>query len=142
MYKQILAALDGSPRTGLVLDQAQHLARAHGAHLHLCQAINVPLGLPSEALSLSGGDLSTRLLTDGQRSLEALRAGIEPLPGANHVRLGRPWQVICQLAEENSVDLIVIGSHGFDTLDRLLGTTAARVVNNATCSVLVARPQH
>jgi nucleotide-binding universal stress UspA family protein len=37
------------------------------------------------------------------------------------------------------VDLIVIGSHGYDALDRLLGTTAAKVVNHADRSVLVVR---
>jgi nucleotide-binding universal stress UspA family protein len=36
--------------------------------------------------------------------------------------------------------LIVIGSHGYGGLDRVLGTTAARVVNHALCSVLVVRP--
>jgi nucleotide-binding universal stress UspA family protein len=36
-------------------------------------------------------------------------------------------------------DLIVIGSHGYGGLDRVLGTTAARVVNHADRSVLVVR---
>jgi nucleotide-binding universal stress UspA family protein len=31
----------------------------------------------------------------------------------------------------------VIGSHGYDLVDRLLGTTAATVVNSATRDVLV-----
>ena len=36
-------------------------------------------------------------------------------------------------------DLIVIGSHGFGTIDRILGTTAAKVVNHAERNVLVVR---
>ena len=35
--------------------------------------------------------------------------------------------------------MIVIGSHGYGGLDRILGTTAARVVNHALCSVFVVR---
>jgi nucleotide-binding universal stress UspA family protein len=35
--------------------------------------------------------------------------------------------------------LIVIGSHGFSGIDRLLGTTAGRVVNHADRSVIVVR---
>jgi nucleotide-binding universal stress UspA family protein len=35
------------------------------------------------------------------------------------------------------VDLIVIGSHGYHGLDRVLGTTAARVSNLARRNVLV-----
>ena len=33
----------------------------------------------------------------------------------------------------------VIGSHGYDTMDKLIGTTAAKVVNHAEVSVLVVR---
>ena len=35
--------------------------------------------------------------------------------------------------------MIVIGSHGYDTLDKVLGTTAAKIVNHADRSVLVVR---
>ena len=55
-------------------------------------------------------------------------------------RLGAPWQVICDLATVEKVDLIVIGTHGYSGIDHLLGTTATRVVNHAPCSVLVVRP--
>ena len=39
----------------------------------------------------------------------------------------------------DTADLVVIGSHGYGGLDRLLGTTAAKVANRAPCSVLVVR---
>jgi nucleotide-binding universal stress UspA family protein len=141
MYTKILAALDGSPRTDLVLRQAETLAATFGAALHLCRAVNIPLGMPVEAWSLSGEELSARLIELAHRDLTALRATLtSPLPGEIHVRLGRPAQVICDIADAIAADLIVIGSHGFDGLDRLLGTTAAKVVNHAGCSVLVIRP--
>lgn len=141
MYKSILAALDGSPRTELVLRHAERLADAHGAALHLCRAINVPVGIPLEAWALSGRELTEHLLEDGERDLAALRRQLRvPLSGRQFVRLGRPAQVICELADEIPADVIVLGSHGFDVLDRFLGTTAARVVNHAHCSVLVVRP--
>lgn len=141
MYTQILAALDGSPRTDLVLRQAAALAAGHGAALHLCRAVNIPLGIPVQAWSLSGEELTARLVELAHQDLQALRGSLAtPPPGEIHVRLGRPAQVICDIADAIGADLIVVGSHGFDTLDRLLGTTAARVVNHAACSVLVVRP--
>lgn len=141
MYTQILAALDGSPRTELVLRQAERLAGTFGAALHLCRAVNIPLGMPVEAWSLSGEELSARLVELAHRDLSALRGTLtRPLPGEIHVRLGRPAQVVCEIADAIGADLIVVGSHGFDGLDRLLGTTAAKVVNHAGCSVLVVRP--
>jgi nucleotide-binding universal stress UspA family protein len=55
------------------------------------------------------------------------------------VHVGAPWESICRAARENAVDLIVIGSHGVHGIERLLGTTATRVLNHADRSVLVVR---
>lgn len=141
MYKHILAALDGSPRTSLVLGQAEQLARRSGAALHLVRAVNIPLGMPVEAWSLTGDELAARLVEAARQELADLRATLAPpLAGEIFVRLGRPAQVVCEVADAIPADLIVVGSHGFDVLDRVLGTTAARIVNHASCSVLVARP--
>jgi len=141
MYSSILVALDGSPRTALVLREAVDIATRHGARLHLCRAVNIPLGMPIEAWSLTGDELTASLVEHAERELQESFRGLAPaIQGGVHVRLGRPAQVICDVADAIPVDLIVIGSHGFDALDRLLGTTAARVVNHATCSVLVVRP--
>ena len=54
--------------------------------------------------------------------------------------MGRsPWDAICAAAIAEDVDAIVIGSHGYDVLDRLTGTTAAKVVNHADRTVIVIR---
>jgi nucleotide-binding universal stress UspA family protein len=53
------------------------------------------------------------------------------------VRIGEPWRLILEVADALNVSLIVIGSHGYQGLDRVLGTTAARVVNSAKRNVLV-----
>lgn len=48
-----------------------------------------------------------------------------------------PWRVILATADDLDVDLIVLGSHGYHGMDRILGTTAGRVANQARCDVLV-----
>lgn len=146
MYKHILAALDGSPRSPQVLRHAADLAARSGARLHLCHAVNVPLGLPADTWTLTGEELTGRLVDHGLRELTSLAEGLHATPtpvmwGERVCRLGRPAQVIVDVADELQVDLILIGSHGYDTLDRILGTTAARVVNHARCSVLVVKPE-
>ena len=51
-----------------------------------------------------------------------------------------PWLPICAAARAYDANLIVVGSHDKHGLsDRLLGTTAANVVNRADRSVLVVR---
>lgn len=145
MYKQILVALDDSPRAPEVLHHAAGLAAHTGARLHLCHAVNVPLGLPTDAWMLSFDELQARLLDHARQSLaqlvEHLHPHTTPIHWGEHLtRLGRPAQVIVDLGAELAVDLIVLGSHGYGPLDRLLGTTAAKVVNSANISVLVVRP--
>lgn len=54
------------------------------------------------------------------------------------VLIGEPFGDICRIAEEEKVDLIVIGSHGRTGLSHvLLGSVAERVVRHASCPVLV-----
>jgi len=54
------------------------------------------------------------------------------------VRLGVPWKTILDAADERDVDLIVLGSHGYQGWDRILGTTAGKVANMAERNVLIA----
>ena len=53
---------------------------------------------------------------------------------------GDPATTICRRAVELGVELIVVGSRGLGTLDRLLvGSVSSAVVRDAHCSVLVLR---
>jgi nucleotide-binding universal stress UspA family protein len=54
------------------------------------------------------------------------------------VILGEPFGDICRVAEEEKVDLLVMGSHGRTGMSHvLLGSVAERVVRHAPCPVLV-----
>ena len=58
------------------------------------------------------------------------------------LRHGNPYEEIVNAAKELGVDLIVIGSHGYTGLGRLLvGSTADRVLQCAPCPVLVVKDQ-
>jgi universal stress protein A len=49
---------------------------------------------------------------------------------------------IVRLANEESVDLIVMGTHGWTGIRHLIvGSTAENVVRSAICSVLVVRSE-
>jgi nucleotide-binding universal stress UspA family protein len=59
-----------------------------------------------------------------------------------HARIGKPAEEILYLASEIGADLIMVGTHDHTTLERmLLGSTAARVVREAGCPVIVVRPK-
>jgi nucleotide-binding universal stress UspA family protein len=56
------------------------------------------------------------------------------------VRLGKPADEILTVAKQHKADLIVTGAKGLGAISRmLLGSVSTRVVQHATCSVLVVR---
>jgi nucleotide-binding universal stress UspA family protein len=137
MSRIVLAALDGSNRESEVLRQAAKIAAADRATLHLCRAVTIPVGLPDAVWSVSMSQLDATLVADAEKALGRIA---ENHSGAvRHVRLGQPADVVCDLAGELGADLVVIGSHGYGTVERLLGTTASKIVHRAPCSVLVIR---
>ena len=106
------------------------------------RAVGFPPEIPSEAwqdprcslkvylekVARDGLERCARELCDALRSSCAIDVVMAP-----------PWEALCLCAQAHEADLIVIGSHGYGGLDRILGTTAARVVNHARCSVFVVR---
>jgi len=62
---------------------------------------------------------------------------------STRVREGVPKEVIVEEARQWGADLIVLGSHGYGFVKRLvLGSIAAAVVASAPCSVQVVRSKH
>lgn len=140
--RRLLVGLDGSPREPSVLAAAQDLALRFEASLIFLRAVGLPPEIPAaawldptrtvmeylEQAALAGLQRNAQRLTDELRA----RCVLE-------VVVATPWEALCLSAQAHSADLLVIGSHGYGGLDRILGTTAARVVNHAPCSVFVVR---
>jgi universal stress protein F len=136
----ILVGLDGSPRAPAVLEVAVDLARRSGQKLVLFRSFGVPPEMPPAVWKLDEGSLIENLREHARDYLnECGRKVPKELLGEVRVEVGVPWQAACSAAKGMHADLIVIGSHGYGTVDRLLGTTAAKIVNHAECSVLVVR---
>ena len=136
----ILVALDGSVRAPSVLSRAILMGRGQAQRLALFRSIGLPADVPQDLWRSTEQPLLEVL----EQRAKAYLAQCEVLVptevrGGTHVAIGSPWQSICETARRLGSDLIVIGSHGYSGVDRLLGTTAAKVVNHAACSVLVVR---
>jgi len=140
--RRILVGLDGSPREPLVLAAAQDLALRFDATLILVRAVGLPPEIPSEAWSDPTHTVKEFLEKTASDGLELCARQLCAELRAScllEVAVATPWQALCLAAQAHSADMIVIGSHGYGGLDRILGTTAARVVNHAPCSVFVVR---
>ena len=99
--------------------------------------------MPFTALAMSPTDVLSVLEQRADLELTALAKTLIPstIRWETRVETAVAWQAICHAAQTVEADLIVIGAHGYGGLDRILGTTAARVVNHADRSVLVVRPE-
>ena len=140
--KSILVGLDGSKRAPGTLAAAVAMARAHGGKLTIARAVGLPPDFPQDFFKMTDQPLGDELRRHALQYLQGCLAGVPPelrTPEPTDVVVGVPWEAICSAAGRHKADLIVIGSHGYGGLDRVLGTTAAKVVNHASCSVLVVR---
>jgi len=138
--KRILVALDASPRAPAVLAAAAHLAELTNTTLVLYRAISIPPEIPKELFRITDRSLEDILISNALADLERLASDV---PKAHIEKItatfATPWDGICRAGREYIADMIVLGSHGYGGLDRLLGTTAAKVVNHADRNVLVVR---
>jgi nucleotide-binding universal stress UspA family protein len=141
IMKKILVGLDGAPAQVRILDEAARLAVKLDAELVLFRSVAIPSELPSRALSATPDQVAEILLGQAREDLQGLARRLDAkLVHGVRVELGTPWRAILDAAKAENADLVVIGSHGYGGLDRLLGTTAAKVVNHADRSVMVVRP--
>ncbi len=137
---RILVGLDASPRSEGVLETATELARRTGGKLILFRAVGVPHEIPVEAYTMTPANLAELLEREAKKYLDQVAAALpKDMVALTEVHVGTPWQGICAAADHHAADMIVIGSHGYSGLDRVIGTTAAKVVNHAKQSVLVVR---
>jgi universal stress protein F len=138
--KRILVCLDASPRAPFVFASAAKLASQIGARLCLLRTVGLPPEIDQEMLARAASDVIETLITKAKRELEAI-AKEHPLAEIEgiHVHVGVPWDAICNEAQQLDVDLVMLGSHGYSGFDRILGTTAAKVVNHCDRSVFVVR---
>ena len=138
--KTLLVALDGSTRAEAVLEAGVFQAKSAGAKLVLFRAVGIPVDWPPTAMAMSPTDVLSMLEDQARNELAELgRRAAVGVPWEIRIDTGSAWQAICQAARAVEAALIIIGSHGYHGLDRVLGTTAARVVNHADRSVLVVR---
>jgi len=138
-FEKILVAIDGSECSDRAFDKAVELAML--AHAQLT-ALAVEGPLPAYAATVGEVDEVKREKDSFFRALAAAarsrgeQAGIEV---AIDVRPGHPPEVIPRVAEEGRYDLIVLGHRGHFVRDRLLGSTADRVAEQAHCPVMIER---
>jgi len=134
--RTILLPTDFSDGSAAAFRIACSLARDYGATvivLHVAPPAIVYTGIvPGPTKEMYQGQLKSWL--DGQ-TMPDLRVHLE-----SRMREGDARDEILAAAEEESCDLIVMGSHGRTGLERvLLGSVAEEVLRRASCPVLTVK---
>jgi nucleotide-binding universal stress UspA family protein len=141
--KRILVPTDFSAQSKKALKYALEFAEQFGASLILAHVVT-PMIYPPDAglVPIEMQGMGLNLEKQARESLAAL-AKREVPPGTTVrtvIRTGNPYYEIANIALEQGADLIVISTHGYTGLKKvLLGGTAERVVRHAPCPVLVVR---
>lgn len=136
MYKSILLPIDLSEmeRGRVMIDLAQKLA---GKDTRI-RLLNVTVDIPAFVAAQVPNEVIKTAMSTAREILEGL-IGAAGIKADAEVRAGKPGPTILTSADECGADLIIIGSHKPGLEDYFLGSTAARVVRHAQCSVLVMR---
>lgn len=139
MYDNVLVATDGSSGTTETLSHAASIARDNDAVLHGLYVVDRRLYLAADKDTQD--DVHESLREEGEVALDDIRVGGEEagLETVTRMQEGIPHKVITQYAEDEGMDLVVMGTHGRTGRDRVanLGSVTERVVESSPVPVLV-----
>ncbi|MEX0942502.1 MAG: universal stress protein [Pseudomonadales bacterium] len=142
-YKKVLLAVDFSSDNDQIIERAQKIVKDDGAELLLVHAHE-----PTIAAYQTGGmasfstqvvALDDELRKMGEKNLAELAKKLKVKSANCFLPYGKASLEIKRVAEENDVDLIVLGTHGQHGLGLLLGSTANAVLHGVSCDVLAVR---
>ncbi len=142
-YQHILLAVDFSERSNYVIRKAKYLADIFHAKLSIIHVLdNIPMPDTAYGTMIPLYEDSSYELLEGEKSrLIQISDSLDIDPARRWMVWGVPEQEIVRIAEQEHVDLIVVGSHGRHGLSLLLGSTANSVLHHAKCDVMAIHLQ-
>lgn len=136
--ERLLVPIDFSETSIRALPVASELAGKFGATLRLLHVVEpvVLNGLINIALAVSQEEIEC------EAKAQLINLARKQSPGeiavSPEVRVGKPFREIVEAARRMKASLIVMATHGFTGMQRvLMGSTTERVIRHAPCPVLV-----
>ena len=136
-----LVDLDDESSWRKVLPAAIDNARQTGARLHVLNVVPDGMFKMTIVAQLIPEGYERKVAADAKQRLASVigEYSTDDVQADPVVRLGSPYREALEFARDVDADLIVVGAHRPDLKDYLLGPNAGKIVNHATCSVLVVR---
>ena len=140
-FQHILVPTDFSPSSEAAIEVAITLAQRFEAELTLLHVWQLPV-YPYMQLMVSAAELANAVERGATEALEALVQRVRSrLPGAKALlKMGVPCQGVLDAVKSQSIDLVVMGTHGRRGLEHLImGSVAERTVRQSPVPVLTVR---
>lgn len=140
--KTIIAAVDFSDASGIVIESASEMARAFSAGLHLVHVVEAQPTYAAYGFSPDEfpvlHQVQEETMIRGEKKLSELADGMAAQCVQTKLLHGQPLASILEYADEVSADLLVMGSHGHGVLGSiLLGSVAEGCVRKAKVPALI-----
>jgi nucleotide-binding universal stress UspA family protein len=141
--KKILVPVDFSDNSKKILKSARYIAETFSASLSLIfvvQSFEEYSGFFVPHLPLD--KLADDMLVGAQKKMaNFVEDYLGDLPVQTEIVVGDVAEKILAYAEKEQMDLIIMGTHGYKGLERVLfGSVAEQVVKNSPCPTLTINP--
>lgn len=142
---KVLLATDGSAHSRAAVGRMRWLAKlVPDLHVIVLSVLPSPITVDQIAAAQTGLNYGPAIARQAESAIAAAVAELqESLPAEQieqRVMMGVPGDLICELAQAENAELIVMGARGAGSVRALLlGSTSHRVLQLATCPVLVVR---
>ena len=131
---KILVGYDGSEHSRRALEVAAELAK-NGDPVTVVAVADVGMMSAKASPDIGKATHRKRVLDEASELLTERGVTAETIPAEGH-----PGDAIVEEAKNAGADLIVVGTRGLSTTQRIvLGSVSTKVVHDAPCNVLVVR---
>jgi universal stress protein A len=140
-YQHVLLAVDYTKHSVYVAEKARVLANKYQAKLSVIHVLdNIPMPDTNYGTVIALDQISADELLEAEK-IKFMELGDQlAIDVVNRWMVwGIPTQEIINIADQEQVDLIIVGSHGRHGLALLLGSTANSVLHHAKCDVMAVR---
>jgi len=146
---KILLAIDGSPCSERAVEEVARRPWPADSQVRIISVVEPPAPLVAEPYMGMTGYLDEVETLKRKQAVEVLERATAKLRGgaesaglqvSTEVLNGSPKRIIVEEAETWGADLVVVGSHGYRSWERmLLGSVSQAVAAHAECSVEIVR---
>ncbi|WP_202081386.1 universal stress protein [Caldalkalibacillus salinus] len=139
MFKRILLASDGSNHSFRAAEKAVTLAKGNEeAHVEVIYVIDHAISKTDALQNLDATALKQKRI-ERLASIEALLKK-EGVPYDVKLIRGEPGPTIVKYANDQEVDLVIIGSRGLNHFQEMvLGSVSHKVAKRASCPVMIVK---